>query len=642
LSQATKVLAFYLQRLIEADSEIPAQVQKAYIIRLVSNLHPNIEKELFELEGFVNTLGVKVTSIITFNGTHSITADSFVEALRSAARGRKTATVTVSDGKKVKAKLTFEPPGTATITFENNKFMFGDVDLLSSTLPSRKKALRRAFGSRPLTNLEESKWTKTTKAGHLTNQDFAELTEALRGTPEHLVGMLTGPQRLNVDKLMPNDIAYYARLVGPVPAQPFSQDQILTSQREHNKSLIAKGFIGLRRLAYSTVAQALIPFDDLDGVSLSDIEKLLAAADPFSLVFGFELSRYRLTQGVQGARALGTKFLQRLFGNKKWLQSRCEVFSACAVIATVALRPTANGSAAPLSWVRLAAFAQAGVLTDALRGLSKTDGFLKWSTEQFAGTYLWHTVIDAYDEPRWEPEWVFPDSLRAELIGRCCHSLASMPDAKRPKAWVTIIEGALAELKPKLLAFFPGPLDGFKTKLAAGIQEAERKKIKSLLKRRTSFKNSPGLIFLAYSGGIDSDLTGEIVRLLEASNEQLAKVVTAETILKCGAYVASTTRNEELAAAIIARCARLVSADSSPGEILRLMLIALKACAAHIDIATYYREVGIVTTRFAYLTPLGVGLEMRKTLEVLGQREPRLVASTARAAAILEAIFLDP
>jgi hypothetical protein len=205
-----------------------------------------------------------------------------------------------------------------------------------------------------------------------------------------------------------------------------------------------------------------------------------------------------------------------------------------------------------------------------------------------------------------------------------------------------MIESALAELKPKLLAFFPGPLDGFKTKLAAGIQETERKKIKSLLKRRASFRNSPGLIFLAYTGGIDSDLTSEIGRLLEASNEQLAKVETAEPILKCGAYVASTTRNEELAAAVIARCARLVSAESSPGEILRLMLIALKACGAYKDIATYYREVGIVTTRFAYLTPLGAGLEMRKTLEVLGQRDPRLVASTARAAAILEALFLDP
>jgi hypothetical protein len=642
LSQATKILAFYLQRLIEADSEIPAQVQKAFITRLVSNLHPNIEKELFELEGFANTLGVKVVPIVKFNGTHSITVDSFVDALRGAVRGRKTATVSLTDGKKVKAKLAFEPPGTATITFENNKFIFGDVDLLSSTLPSRQKALRRAFGSKPLTSLEESKWMNTAKADRLTNEGYTELVEALRGTPEHLAGMLAAPQPLSVEKLVPNDLAYYARLVGPVPAQPSTQDQISASQSEHNKWLIAKGYVGFRRLAYSTVAQALIPFDDLDGVPLSDIAKLLTAADPFSLVFGFELSRYRLTQGVQGARALGTKFLQRLFGNKKWLQSRCEVFSACAVMATVALRPIANGSAAPLFWARLAVFAHAAVLTDALRGLSKTDGFLKWSMEQVGATYLWHTVVDAQGEPKWEPEWVFPDNLRAELIGRCYHALASVPESKRPRAWTTVIERALAELKPKLLAFFPGPLDGFTAKPAAGIPEAERKKIKSLLKRRTSFKNSPGLIFLAYSGVIASDLTNEIGRLLEASNDQLAKMKTAEPVLMCGAYVASTTRNEELATAVIGRCARLVSPDSRPAEILRLMLIALKACAAHIDIATYYREVGIVTTRFAYLTPLGAGLEMRKTLEVLGQRDPHLIASTARAAAILEAIFLDP
>jgi hypothetical protein len=639
LSQAMKILAFYVQRLIEADSEISAQVQRAFITRLVSNLHPNIEKELLEIEGFADTLGVKVTQIVTFDGTHSMTAASFVDALRGATGGRKTTTISLAGGKKVKAKLAFELPGTATVTFENKKFIFGDADLLDSVLASRKKALRRAFGSRPLTSEEESKWIQAVKRSRLTNEDYTELVEALRSTPEHLAGTLAKPQPLSVEKLVPNDLAYYTRLVGPVPA---AQSDTSKSQREHHKWLIAKGYVGLRRLAYSTVAQGVIPFDDLDGVALPDIAKLLTAADPFTLVFGFELCRFRLTQGVKAARPLGTKFLQRLFGDKKWLKSRCEVFSACALMATVGLRPIANGSAAPLVWVRLAAFAQAGVLTDALRGLSKTDGFLKWSTEQVGGTYFWHTVVDAQEEPRWEAEWVFPDNLRAELIGRCYHALASVPESKRPRAWTTVIERALAELKPKLLAFFPGPLDGFTTKPAAGIPEAERKKVKSLLKRRTSFKNSPGLIFLAYSGVLASDLASEIVRLLEASNDQLAKVKTAEPVLMCGAYVASTTRNEELATAVIGRCARLVSPDSRPVEILRLMLVALKACAAYTDIARYHREVAIVTTQFAYLTPLSAGLEMRKTLEVLGQRDPRLIASTARATAILEAMFLDP
>jgi hypothetical protein len=639
LSQATKILAFYVQRLIEADSEIPAQVQRAFITRLVSNMHPNIEGELLDVEGFADTLGVKVTRIITFDGTHSMTATSFVDALRGAAGGRKAATISLAVGKKLKAKLAFELPGTATVGFENNKFVFGDVDLLTSIPASRKKALRRVFGSRPLTSEEESKWFQAAKRSRLTNEDYTGLVEALRSTPEHVAGMLAKPQPLSVEKLVPNNLAYYTRLIGPVPTPP---SDISRSQREHDKWLVAKGFVGLRRLAYSTIAQGLIPFDDLDGVALSDIAKLLTSADPFSLMFGFELCRVRHTKGVQGARALGTKFLERLFGDKKWLTARCEVFSACALMATVALRPFANGTAAPLAWVRLAAFAHAGVLTDALRGLSKTDGFLKWSIEQIGGTYFWHTVVDAQEEPKWEPEWVFPENLKAELIGRCSHALASVPESKRPRAWTKIIEKALVELKPRLMAFFPGPLDGFTAKPAASIPEADRKKIKSLLTRRASFKNSPGLIFLAYSGVIAADLTSEIVRLLEASNDQLAKVKTAEPILVCGAYVASTTRNEELATAVIGRCARLVSSNSKPAEMLRLMLIALKACAAYTDIASYYREVGVVTTRFAYLTPLSGAFEMRKALEVLGQRDPHLIASTARAASILETVLLDP
>ena len=67
------------------------------------------------------------------------------------------------------------------------------------------------------------------------------------------------------------------------------------------------------------------------------------------------------------------------------------------------------------------------------------------------------------------------------------------------------------------------------------------------------------------------------------------------------------------------------------------MLISLRACAAHSDSGKYYSEVSIVTTRFAYLAPSGTVAHMRKVLDILGCRDPRLIAATGRATAVLEA-----
>jgi hypothetical protein len=92
--------------------------------------------------------------------------------------------------------------------------------------------------------------------------------------------------------------------------------------------------------------------------------------------------------------------------------------------------------------------------------------------------------------------------------------------------------------------------------------------------------------------------------------------------------------------AVLARCGRLISKDINPDAALRLLLTTLQACSAYGDTSKYRREVGIVVTRFAYLVPNIVAPEMRKVLEILGCREPRLIGSLGRAMAILDALVL--
>lgn len=194
----------------------------------------------------------------------------------------------------------------------------------------------------------------------------------------------------------------------------------------------------------------------------------------------------------------------------------------------------------------------------------------------------------------------------------------------------------------KLRAYFPGPLDGFGPMFSPIEADEAYGQVESLIKGRSSFKRAPGISFLAYTGAIDARLKSEIFRLLEASNEQLAKPKTADQILRCCAYIASINRDDDLAKAVAARCIRLLSSDIKPDAFLRLVLIAMRACGAYADTGTFYREVGIVAARFAFLAQINVAPEMRRALDVMTSRDPRLGAALGPAIAILETSLWQP
>jgi hypothetical protein len=74
-------------------------------------------------------------------------------------------------------------------------------------------------------------------------------------------------------------------------------------------------------------------------------------------------------------------------------------------------------------------------------------------------------VVDRREAPRWKPEWISPDHLFAELVGRARGALYMLAENKRPASWVAAIDIATARLADggnMLAAAFPGPFDDFR------------------------------------------------------------------------------------------------------------------------------------------------------------------------------------
>jgi hypothetical protein len=121
------------------------------------------------------------------------------------------------------------------------------------------------------------------------------------------------------------------------------------------------------------------------------------------LLFSFELCRARLDHGKSYV-ALGTDFLKALFEDEKELRRRCQIFTACAIVAIVTLRRTFDEYSVPLYWFRLAALTHAGLLTEALRGLVQPSEFYEWARKSVGPPFVWHSAYDRRDAPRWRPE----------------------------------------------------------------------------------------------------------------------------------------------------------------------------------------------------------------------------------------------
>ncbi|MCK1658602.1 hypothetical protein [Bradyrhizobium sp. 151] len=633
--KAFQVYVSFLGRLMEAE-DAPPEVRKALRLHVLRTLSETMRQEVASDETARNTLNLQSRTVLTINGVRSVDLVSFNNCLRAALRGRKTFSLKLADNKEAKVKISLKPLGVVGVSFGDLQFNIPDAALLSESKSVRAGALRRWLSSQPLTAPEEKHWTDIVKSRALTDEEYGDLARALRATPETLTEIFARPQNLNPSNMVPDDLAYFERLVGPLATTSGFSAYVDGPLEEHRVHLLAKGRSGLRRLAYSGLSRGLIPDAIMSGRPLKEIEALLDANDPFSLIFGLEVCAIKVAAGETGAAQLGARFLERIFGDKARLRQRCELFAACTVVSMVRLRTIVKDRSVPLHWFRLAALTHAGVLTNALGGMSQTAEFLNWSINELGPSYTWFGIVDTSEAPRWDTEWIDPEYMKHELIGRCFNTLNLLVESKRPKSWAKIIGAETESLQTMMHAFYAGPMDDFVPQTVTDQQKQVYARLKSILRRRKSFKDAAGLETIAHTGAVGKPLSTDVLKLLERSDSDLTFGSWAVRVLRCCAYVAATTRNEKLAEAVVERCLRLVTPQSTAGEISGLVLVALRAIAAYEERNRYYETVGGTMANFAYRTPPVAAETMRLTLELLHRRDPRLIASLGRAMALLD------
>jgi hypothetical protein len=605
---------------------------------MVNPLPTSARGELLTDEGFCKQFGITPAFWFPLDAKTAAEVDSLHDALRAAVSGKSSVTLKLRDGRKVRAKLGVGKNGEAMLQIRKKGFAFSDADVLAWDREKRLKALSRVFASRPLGVDDEERWQSMASNRALTDREYVDLMTALAATPESVRDRFLKPQNLDSEQLIPDAPEYYTRLVGPFPVST-GLDAYMRNELAVARKALIEGHPkrGLRRLGFAALWQPLIPFDLLSSMAVADIASLLHAEDPFSLLCGFELCRARL-HGDAAFADLGASFLKKLLLEGKASIGRCHLFSACALISSTNVRRAARAANAPLFWTRLAALAHAGVLADALRGIPNKEGFLKWSVQNWYPNYLWESVIDRRDAPRWSPEWISPDHLYAELVGRAQGALQILPTSDRPASWTSAIDDALAQLKESrnlLAAYFPGPFDDFRDVATLSSTIEGFREVETELERASRLGEVPELFALAYAADPSDGVVANVLRLISGAVDKPLSDQKQVPLLQLCAYIAACKRNKAIADAVMNRCLFLVQNIGHGERATDLFLVMAHACAALARPEEHRKLLGEAAVRLCFALSTATDLSsLGLIFDVLAMRDEKLSPALARARAI--------
>lgn len=622
----------------QADVEIHGEVLAAL---LLNPLPPSVRMPLLLDEEFRAKLGIKPRFSYPLGKRLSVETGSLHDALRAAIGGRTSAMMTLSSGQRVRAKAGRQPGGKATLVVKGEGFSFSNADLLSGDREVRAAGLQRIFAAQPLSEKEELFWQEIVENRALADSEYDELMTTLGYTPEAFAADLRKPQSLSRETMVPDASVYFARLVAPLgetqDMEAFIQGELRTAQR----SLLRRNpALAVRRIAFAALWQPLIPFNQLDNLTAADLSPLLDAEDPFTLLFGFEICRALLEKDSEFVD-LGSAFLRKLLGDVQASERRYEMFSACVIVATIEIRRAAKAASAPVFWTRLAALAHAGVLANALGRMPDTVGFLAWVTSNFYAHYVWNCIVDRREAPRWCPDWISPDQIFAELVGRVRGALYMLADANRPAAWVELIDAAterLVENKSILAAMFPGPFDDFIAPNATSAMRDVLAEVEASLGRATRLADVQGLAALTYASIPSEQAINNVARIVGIGvNEPVTDIEFEVRYLRLAAHFALAGQSEAVAQAVIDRCFTIARGAVASTEITDLFAVIMEACAVFHASRRYHEIVGEYAARICFLVNGNETLSsLNDIFEVLVQRDEKLTQALSRARAITQ------
>jgi hypothetical protein len=267
-----------------------------------------------------------------------------------------------------------------------------------------------------------------------------------------------------------------------------------------------------------------------------------------------------------------------------------------------------------------------------------------WGLKSGGSLFYMQTLIDLRREPRWFPDFISPQQLKAEFVGRIAGA-AERYRANIPKGEVSSLlwgtESTTIEAQMELSALLPGPLEGGIEAVREIPRELEASITTSLQAEELTPDSFIALVNSSLIFQTGSQLSELAAQALRRVGYQLRKVAAKDDpfpLLNSLAMVSAITRSKELAdeVRILARGARRREGKKlSPEKSAR---VALVAAAANRDEPAWSNFVGEWLTELAFADmTVEQAVALQGDLYTLFHLEPALWETCSRAEAALSA-----
>src|SRR5262249_25804680 len=404
------------------------------------------------------------------------------------------------------------------------------------------------------------------------DDDFLAAVITLSTSPESFGEALlrkVNSRQVAIGEILPDDSRHWDQLTAPVVGSDsllsFIGNELAGERSCHLRGDPRKA---MRSIALSFCAPGLVPIElfrtcDAD-VLLQMLEEATQFPDHFGLIGAFEICGDLYGRDPHFG-PLGEKLLELLFSDMQRLKNSCTMYAAAFVIAIAQLRRHQDWRPKAAFWRRLSGAALASLVVRAC-GLTDIDttALFSWAMGVCGKAYYVSVCFDSREEPRWRPEWIFPNFLVADTVGRADAVLKRLPDGVLHPEWTKRIEAArnwIKEHNDELLAGYPAIGE------SARRQQPALKDLGELAKFFQSFVDDPTLdnfLMLGpviYSFGIPSECVTPATRLIAALRRDVAKFedIKIEAAVSLAAYMAVQFNDVALANAVAELCVEKAS-----------------------------------------------------------------------------------
>ncbi len=599
--------------------EINQSDRRRLAMALLQLFPPSIRQALFCDKTFQDEYSLIITSDFVIGSEDvSIGGSELFKAIRSSLQDNSVKFEVFDQSNEIwTVEVLDANSGKIALCKGGNQWLFlPNLWSLFSEASQRISAFRKEAAAVNLPLEESTIWEERLAGDNIDDNLVKEVLSDLNDTPLSVIELIKSEleQGKFQSTFIPGSARYYERLVGKWYGQKNLKNYVSNGIKRHVQQLISwrpKEGLSLSLLMSSHTSISLIIDVIAIGQNISNevFEEISKYGDRFSQLGAIELGLSMLKEWPDIEPHLETMIEQIQNDKPDEPESHFSRLSSLIRLVDAQLSFNKIFENQPPFYRRLAAITQASMIERCLTEFSFNDSVFSSFVSQSMGLQFYlQTLCDLRVEPRWIPEFVQADQLKAEFLGRIWGALQKNSEViKTTQKLSEFLEKDFDNSIRSILvfphSFLPGPLEGdneSSNTIPEELEEAIRSSLAAEKLVPSSFYALINSVLLYKTEKVFAELASRALRearyYVQHGNDESALF----PLLSGLALVAAVTRSIEMATELRILTRRSMQEQNHPITPEESFQIGLFSAAAHENLNDWCSFIGEWITELSF------------------------------------------